>query len=106
MQRWYAIQQSGWQDRCRDTSQEFMEFLTGVVERAAAREVHIILDNLSAHKSQVVSTPTQTTLSRSSGDIPIRSAAFALTSSLPHATSSSQIVIVMRCVRAPSPEKG
>jgi transposase len=30
------------------------EFLTEVVERAPAREVHIILDNLSAHKSQVV----------------------------------------------------
>ena len=34
----------------RHTSQEFVEFL----ERAPAREVHIILDNLSAHKSQVV----------------------------------------------------
>ena len=31
-----------------------MEFLTEVVERAQAREVHIILDNLSTHKSQVV----------------------------------------------------
>jgi transposase len=38
----------------RHTSQEFVEFLTEVVERAMAREVHIILDNLSAHKSQVV----------------------------------------------------
>jgi transposase len=38
----------------RQTSQEFAEFLTKVVERAPAREVHIILDNLSAHKSQVV----------------------------------------------------
>ena len=38
----------------RHTSQEFVEFLTEVVERAPAREVHIILDNLSAHKSQVV----------------------------------------------------
>ena len=37
----------------RHTSQEFVEFLTEVVERATAREVHIILDNLSAHKSQV-----------------------------------------------------
>jgi transposase len=36
------------------TSQEFVEFLTEVVERAPAREVHINLDNLSAHKSQVV----------------------------------------------------
>jgi transposase len=38
----------------RYTSQEFVEFLTEVVERAPAREVHIILDNLSAHRSQVV----------------------------------------------------
>src|SRR5438445_3783792 len=38
----------------RHTSQEFVEFLTEVVERAPAREVRIILDNLSAHKSQVV----------------------------------------------------
>ena len=38
----------------RHTGQEFVEFLTEVVERAPAREVHIILDNLSAHKSQVV----------------------------------------------------
>jgi len=38
----------------RHTSQEFVEFLTEVVERAPTREVHIILDNLSAHKSQVV----------------------------------------------------
>jgi transposase len=38
----------------RHTSQEFVEFLTEVVERAPAREVHIVLDNLSAHKSQVV----------------------------------------------------
>jgi len=38
----------------RHTSQEFVEFLTEVVERAPAREVYIILDNLSAHKSQVV----------------------------------------------------
>src|SRR6478672_9971249 len=38
----------------RHTSQEFVEFLTEVVERAPAREIHIILDNLSAHKSQVV----------------------------------------------------
>ena len=40
--------------RARHTSQEFVEFLTEVVERAPTREVHIILDNLSAHKSQVV----------------------------------------------------
>ena len=38
----------------RHTSQEFVEFLCEVVEQATAREVHIILDNLSAHKSQVV----------------------------------------------------
>jgi len=38
----------------RHTSQEFVKFLTEVVERAPAREVYIILDNLSAHKSQGV----------------------------------------------------
>jgi hypothetical protein len=38
----------------RHTSQEFVEFLTEVVRRAPAREVHIILDNLSEHKGQVV----------------------------------------------------
>src|SRR5271165_417764 len=38
----------------RHTSQEFVELLTEVAQRAPAREVHIILDNLSAHKSQVV----------------------------------------------------
>jgi hypothetical protein len=43
-----------------------------------------------------MSTPTQRTPSRSSGDIQIRRAASAVTLSLPHATSSSQIVIVMR----------
>jgi DDE superfamily endonuclease len=37
----------------RHTSQVFVEFLTEVVEWAPAREVHILLDNLSAHKSQV-----------------------------------------------------
>src|ERR1700692_3918719 len=38
----------------RHTSQEFVEFLGEVVEHAPAREIHIILDNLSAHKSQIV----------------------------------------------------
>ena len=38
----------------RHTSQEFVEFLTEVVERAPAREVHVILDNLSAHKTKAV----------------------------------------------------
>src|SRR5580658_3972436 len=37
----------------RHTSQEFVEFLGEVVEHAPAREIHIILDNLSAHKSQI-----------------------------------------------------
>jgi transposase len=32
----------------------YCRFRRAVVERAPAREVHIILDNLSAHKSQVV----------------------------------------------------
>jgi len=66
----------------RHTSQEFVEFLTEVVERAAAREVHIILDNLSAHKSQVVRdflaanpnvhfhfTPTYSSVAESSRDL-------------------------------------
>ncbi|MGC1967612.1 MAG: IS630 family transposase [Candidatus Acidiferrales bacterium] len=38
----------------RHTSQQFVEIFTEVVERAPAREGRIILDNLSAHKSQVV----------------------------------------------------
>jgi transposase len=39
----------------RHTSAEFIEFLTGVVERAKwAREIHIVLDNLSAHKTKAV----------------------------------------------------
>ena len=45
-----------------------------------------------------ISTPTQRTLSRSSGNIPIRPAASAVTLSLRHSVSSSQIVIVMRYV--------
>jgi len=36
----------------RHTTQEFMEFLTEVVERAPAREVHIILDNLESGGSR------------------------------------------------------
>jgi transposase len=36
------------------TSQEFVGFLGEVVEPAPAQEIHIILDNLSAHKSQIV----------------------------------------------------
>src|ERR1043165_1103734 len=36
----------------RHTSAEFVEFLTGLVRRARwAREIHVILDNLSAHKT-------------------------------------------------------
>lgn len=38
----------------RHTSQEFVEFLRHVVDAAPAGEVHIILDNLSAHKSPIV----------------------------------------------------
>jgi transposase len=38
----------------RHTSRDFVEFLGEVVERAPARDIHIILDNLSAHKSQIV----------------------------------------------------
>jgi transposase len=39
----------------RHTSEEFVAFLTAVVaEQPAEREIHIILDNLSAHKTQRV----------------------------------------------------
>jgi transposase len=39
----------------RHTSAEFVKFLTGLVRRARwAREVHVILDNLSAHKTPAV----------------------------------------------------
>lgn len=39
----------------RHTSAEFISFLTDVVEQnPAPREIHIVLDNLSAHKTQAV----------------------------------------------------
>ena len=39
----------------RHTSEEFVAFLSAVVaEQPAEREIHIILDNLSAHKTQRV----------------------------------------------------
>jgi transposase len=39
----------------RHTSAEFVKFLTGLVGRARwAREIHVILDNLSAHKTPAV----------------------------------------------------
>jgi len=39
----------------RHTSAEFIDFLTGLVNRArSAKEIHIVLDNLSAHKTQAV----------------------------------------------------
>lgn len=39
----------------RHTSVEFVDFLTGVVRQARwAKEIHIVLDNLSAHKTKVV----------------------------------------------------
>lgn len=39
----------------RHTSQEFVDFLSDVVdERPARQQIHIILDNLSAHKTQAV----------------------------------------------------
>lgn len=39
----------------RHTSAEFVKFLTGLVRRARwAREIHVILDNLSAHKTAAV----------------------------------------------------
>jgi hypothetical protein len=43
-------------------------------------------------------TAARHTLSRSGGNIPIRPAASPVTLSVPNATSSSQIVIVMRYV--------
>ncbi len=39
----------------RHTSADFIEFLSGVVRRTQwAREIHIVLDNLSAHKTKAV----------------------------------------------------
>jgi transposase len=39
----------------RHTAQEFINFLGGLVERAgAANEIHVVLDNLSAHKTKDV----------------------------------------------------
>ena len=39
----------------RHTSREFITFLKGLVERAQhAREIHVVLDNLSAHKTKEV----------------------------------------------------
>ena len=39
----------------RHTSAEFVDFLTTLVNKApSAKEIHIVLDNLSAHKTQAV----------------------------------------------------
>jgi transposase len=38
----------------RHTSQEFIAFLEGLVKRTKAHEIHIVLDNLSAHKTKDV----------------------------------------------------
>jgi transposase len=39
----------------RHTSADFIEFLTEIVERNKEhKEIHIVLDNLSAHKTQAV----------------------------------------------------
>ena len=39
----------------RHTSADFIEFLTGIVDKTTwAQEIHIVLDNLSAHKTQAV----------------------------------------------------
>src|SRR5580693_1544357 len=39
----------------RHTSREFIPFLTGLVDRAdCAKEIHVVLDNLSAHKTKDV----------------------------------------------------
>lgn len=37
----------------RHTSQDFVAFLEGLVKRTAwARQIHVVLDNLSAHKTK------------------------------------------------------
>ena len=39
----------------RHTAHEFITFLNGLVERAgSAKEIHVVLDNLSAHKTKDV----------------------------------------------------
>ena len=39
----------------RHTSQDFVAFLEGLVKRTAwARQIHVVLDNLSAHKTKEV----------------------------------------------------
>jgi len=38
----------------RHTSQQFIAFLEGLVKRTRAREIHVVLDNLSAHKTKDV----------------------------------------------------
>ena len=39
----------------RHTAQQFIAFLNGLVERAEwAKEIHVVLDNLSAHKTKDV----------------------------------------------------
>jgi len=36
----------------RHTSQEFIAFLEGLAKRTEAQEIHVVLDNLSAHKTK------------------------------------------------------
>ena len=38
----------------RHTSQQFIAFLDGLVKRTRAKEIHVVLDNLSAHKTKDV----------------------------------------------------
>src|SRR5215472_10853060 len=38
----------------RHTSQHFIAFLEGLVQRTRAKEIHVVLDNLSAHKTKDV----------------------------------------------------
>lgn len=38
----------------RHTSQQFIAFLEGLVKRTRAKEIHVVLDNLSAHKTKDV----------------------------------------------------
>src|SRR5690349_24066988 len=47
--------QAGWSGTARHTSAEFVAFLAdSVVNQPAAKEIHVIADNLSAHKTNQV----------------------------------------------------
>jgi len=44
------------QAKCQDRhrSEDFLRFLNGVVKRYGARDIHVVLDNVSSHKSKAV----------------------------------------------------